>query len=139
MIYLFAGDDSKNKHSVYAKFINSIKKGIEIFSVSRNDFNKTQIESFYSGAGLFFTKCVVVFSGVLEREETRDFILDKLDKMGESQNDFVFLEGKLSKPVLDVFKKIDSKKIQMNIFELPKIKTEKFDNFLLAGAFGEKD
>ena len=41
--------------------------------------------------------------------------------------------------ILDVFKKINSKSIDLNIFALPKIKLEKFDNFLLANAFGDKD
>lgn len=139
MIYFFSGDDVENKHKAYIKFINSIKKGTETFFISRNEFNKIQIESFYSGSGLFFNKCVVVFSGVLEREETRDFVLEKLDQMAESQNDFVFFEGKLNKTVLDVFKKIDQKSIEINVFALAKIKLEKFDNFLLANAFGDKD
>ena len=139
MIYLFTGDDAQNKHKAYIKFVNSIKKGTETFFISRNDFNNSQIENFYSGSGLFFNKCVVVFSGVLEREEIRDFVLEKLDLMAESQNDFVFFEGKLNKTVLDVFKKIKPNQIEINTFDLPKIKLEKFDNFLLANAFGEKD
>ena len=56
--------------------------------------------------------------------------------MGESGNDFVFLEGKLNKPVLDAFKKA---RAEINVFELPKEKIEKFNNFLLANAFGDKD
>lgn len=136
MIYLFAGDDAKAKHGAYIKFIKSIPKDGETFFISRNEFNKTQIESFYSGSGLFFTKCVVVFSNILEREDIRDFILEKLNLMRESQNDFVFLDGKLAKPILDVFKRA---RAELNIFELPKAKLEKFDNFLLANAFGQKD
>ncbi|MBI5139811.1 hypothetical protein HZA26_04385 [Candidatus Nomurabacteria bacterium] len=139
MIYLFAGDDVQNKHKAYAKFLSSIKKGTEVFFISRNDFNKAQIENFYSGVGLFFSKCVVIFSGALEREEIRDFVLEKLELMVKSENDFVFLDGKLNKSVLDVFKKIKPSQAEINIFELPKIKLEKFDNFLLANAFGEKD
>jgi hypothetical protein len=59
--------------------------------------------------------------------------------MVESANSFVFLEGKLNKPILDIFKKVEPKKVQINIFELPKEKKEKFDNFLVANAFGQKD
>lgn len=136
MIYLFSGDDAKNKISNYEKFIKSVPKDTEVFHISRNNFNRDQIESLYSGAGLFFTKCVIVFSSIFEYEETRDFILDKLELMNNSANSFVFLEGKLNKPILDVFKK---GRAELNIFELPKEKKERFDNFLVANAFARKD
>lgn len=136
MLYLFSGDDAKNKIVNYEKFIKSLPKDMEIFSVNRNDFNQAQIESFYSGASLFSAKSAVIFLGILEYEETREFILEKLDLMGNSKNFFVFLESKLNKPVLDAFKKA---RAELNVFELPKEKKEKFDNFLVANAFANKD
>src|SRR3989344_3679328 len=127
MIYLFCGDDAKNKRFVYEKFIKSIPKSVETFFISRNDFNPIQIESFYSGASLFSALSAVFFENILEREENRDFILEKLEQMGESNNFFSFLEGKLNKPILDAFRKIEPKRMQVNVFELPKVKKEKFD------------
>lgn len=139
MLYLFSGDDTKNKLISYEKFIKSIPNGTERFFINRNNFNSVQLENFYSGSGLFFKKCVVAFSDILEREEERSFILKKLELMAKSDNDFVFLERKLNKPVVDAFTKIKAKEVQVNIFELPKEKKEKFNNFLLANAFGAKD
>ena len=139
MIYLYTGDDTKNKLLAYEKFIKSVPKGQECFLVSRNNFNPVQIESLYSGASLFSSLSIVIFQGIFEYEETRDFILNKLKLMGESVNSFVFLESKLNKAILDAFKKIESKRLQFNIFELPKEKKEKFDNFLIANAFEKKD
>jgi hypothetical protein len=139
MIFLFTGDDTKNKNLAYEKFIKSIPKGLEIFDVSRNNFNQVQIESLYSGASLFAPLSLIVFKNIFEYEETRDFVLEKLELMSESANSFIFLENKLNKPILDAFKKIGPKKIQFNIFELPKEKKEKFDNFLVANAFEKKD
>ncbi|MBU0612215.1 hypothetical protein KKB58_02220 [Patescibacteria group bacterium] len=136
MIYLFSGDDSKRKHKEYEKFLESLPKEVETFFISKNDFNKVQIESFYSGAGLFFNKCIVIFSNIFEREEIGDFILEKLELMGSSQNDFLFLEGKLNKQILDAFKKA---RAELNIFELPKEKKERYDNFQLAWAFADRD
>jgi hypothetical protein len=136
MIYLFTGDDAKTKHAGYEKFVKSVSEGTETFFISRNDFNKNQIESLYSGAGLFSTKSTVMFSNILEYEETRDFILDKLEQMGESATAFIFLEGKLNKPILDAFREA---RAELNVFELPKEKKEKFNNFLLADAFSDKD
>ena len=136
MLYLFSGDDAKNKIINYEKFIKSIPKGVEVFSISRNNFDRVQIESFYSGSSLFSSLSALVFQGIFEHEETRDFVLEKLILMGESQNYFIFLESKLSKPILDAFKK---GRAEINVFELPKEKKEKFDNFLVANAFGSKD
>lgn len=136
MIYLFSGDDTKNKLLQYEKFIRGIPETTEKFFVNRNEFNSTQLESFYSGAGLFYKKSAVIFSDILENTEIRDFVLKKLELMQTSDNLFIFSERKLTKPVLDAFKKA---KGETNIFELPKEKKEKFNNFLLANAFGAKD
>jgi hypothetical protein len=138
MLYLFSGDDSKNKVLNYEKFIKSLPAGTETFFINRNDFNQTQIESFYSGASLFSALSAIVFQNIFEYEETRDFVLDKLKLMAESNNSFIFLEGKLNKPILEAFRKIPNK-TQINVFELPKEKKEKFDNFLVANAFANRD
>jgi hypothetical protein len=136
MIYLFTGDDTKKKLSQYEKFVKLIPVNTEKFFINRQDFNPVQIESFYSGAGLFFKESALIFSNVLENQSERDFILKKLDPMVASDNSFIFLERALNKPIIDSFKKV---KAEVNIFELPKEKKEKFNNFLLANAFGAKD
>ncbi|HAS80971.1 MAG: hypothetical protein UR25_C0003G0136 [Candidatus Nomurabacteria bacterium GW2011_GWE1_32_28] len=136
MIYLFCGDDAKNKHNGYDIFLKSISGDMEVFFIGKNNFESMTVESFYSGAGLFFAKCIVVFTNIFEREDILSFVLSKLDLMSESNNDFVFLESKLSKPILDVFKK---NKAEINIFELSKEKKEKYNNFLLAYDFEKRD
>ncbi len=136
MIYLFAGDDTKAKRKAYEKFMQSAPDGVEVVSINKNDFDPVQIESFYSGAGLFFSKSIVVCSNFFESEDIKDFILEKLKLIVESSNDFLFLEGHLGKPTIDAFKKA---KAELNIFELSKEKKEKFNNFLLANAFGVRD
>jgi len=136
MIYLFCGDDAKNRHEGYEDFLKSISVDVETFFIGKNDFNPMTVESFYSGSGLFFTKCVVIFTNVFEKEETLNFVLDKLNLMSEAKNDFVFLESKLNKPTLDAFKKA---RAELNIFELSKEKKEKYNNFLLAYDFEKRD
>lgn len=136
MIYIFAGDNTQNKLSAYEDFLKSISLDTDILKLNRNDFDPNQIISLYSGSGLFSKKSLVVFLNFCEYEETRSFILDKLPLMAESKNSFVFLEGKLNKSVLDSFKEA---RAELNIFELPKDRLEKFDNFLVANAFSAKD
>lgn len=136
MIYVFCGDDTKNKLENYEKFIKSISKDTQIFTISRNNFNKDQIESLYSGSSLFFAKNTVLFQGVLENEETREFFLSRLKLISESINNFILLESKVTKVLMDALKKVGA---EIKSFELPKEKKEKFNNFLLANAFGDKD
>lgn len=107
-----------------------------MFYVTKNNFDRNQIESLCSSSSLFFGKYIVCFEELLSSEESQAFLLERLDKMEISQNSFVFLEGKLAKAILDDFKKV---RAQINSFELSKEKKEKFDNFLLANAFGNRD
>lgn len=136
MIYLFAGDDAKTKRKVYENFVDSLPEGIDTFFISKNDFDSMQVESFYSGSSLFTKKSVIFFENIFDREEIKNFILEKLDLIKGAQNDFVFLESKLDKKIIDIFKKV---RAELNIFELPKESKEKFNSFLLADAFADRD
>lgn len=136
MIYLFSGDDAKKKLASYEAFIKTLSEETEIFFVNKNNFDPAQLQSFYSGPGLFAARSVVVFRDILETEEILDFLLPRLLEMGESANIFIFIERKLGKPILDAFKKA---RTELNIFELPKEKKEKYDNFLVANAFAARD
>lgn len=136
MIYLFSGNDILSKRKAVKAFLQSLPPNIEVLNISKEDLNKMQIESLYSGAGLFFSKSAVVFSNILESEEDGSFILENLEKMGKSENIFVFSEGKLKKAVLDEFKKA---RAELNVFELQVEKKEKFNNFLLANALGDRN
>ncbi len=136
MIYLFAGDDAEKKIASYEKFLGDVSAKMEVFHIARNNFSPIEIESFYSGAGLFFKECAIVFSDILEREDERSFVFEHLDDMAGSPNLFIFLESKLLKTSLDPFRKA---RAEINYFELPKERHEKFNNFLLANALRDKD
>ncbi len=79
---------------------------------------------------------MIHFDNVLEYEDHADFLLKHLPEMMESENVFIFLEGKLLKSELDIFKKSEA---EINLFELPKQAKEKYNNFILADDFYMKD
>jgi DNA polymerase III delta subunit len=135
MIYLFAGDDATNKIKAHESFLKG-RANLPLISISKNNFNKMEIESLYSGASLFDSQSVVAFSNILDNQDISLYLLDKLELLQESNNIFIFSEGKLLKPVLNSFEKV---KATVNIFELRKEQKEKFNNFLLADAFATKD
>ncbi|MCF7833777.1 MAG: hypothetical protein K9L98_00175 [Candidatus Pacebacteria bacterium] len=138
MIYIFTGDDSTPKISEYEKFLKEIPSDTEVFYINRSDFDKDQIESFYSGAGLFFNQCTIVLKDIFEREDTASFVMQNIQKMASSPNLFVFLENKINKGNLDTFKDF-GKGVKLFIFEKSKERKEKYDNFLLANAFASRD
>jgi hypothetical protein len=136
MIYLFAGDDAKTKRKAYEVFLDSDLRGQEVLFVSKNDFSESLLENFCLSGNLFFAKSNIVFENIFEKTGAEDFVFKKLPALEKSQNDFIFLEGKLDKKTMDAFKKV---KTILNIFELPKEKKEKFNSFLLADAFADRD
>ncbi|MDP9249178.1 MAG: hypothetical protein M3M85_01560 [bacterium] len=139
MLYLFSGDDTKKKLASYEAFLEKqtkSKEARETFFINKNDFDPAQIESFYSGSSLFAALSSVVFHDILADDEAREFILPRLKLMAESENSFIFVEGKLGKPALDAFKKA---KAELSVFEAPKEKKEKFNSFVIANAFAAKD
>jgi len=135
MIYLFAGDDAKNKVKAYESFLKG-QANLPLISISKNNFNEMEIESLYSGSSLFDSQSVVVFSNILDNQDIALFLLDRLDLLQASNNIFIFSEGKLLKPILNTFEKVKAK---INIFLLNKEQKERFNNFLLADAFAAKD
>ena len=78
----------------------------------------------------------MVFHDILADDEASAFLLPRLKDMAESENSFIFLEGKLNKPVLNAFKKA---RAELDVFEAPKEKKEKFNSFVIANAFAAKD
>lgn len=137
MIYLFSGDDAIRKIKSYEDFLNSISSTTEeLFIINKNDFTKEQVEALHGGAGLFFKKCTVVFVNIFESTEAKEFLLSNLKSLQGSANDFVFLEGKLPKSILDIFRNHETK---IKNFDLTHAQKEKFNNFLLANAFGSRD
>ena len=136
MIYLFTGDDFEKKKKALDVFLRPTKSGIETIFIDKQDFSPMHLESLYSGESLFASETRVVLIGVLDREESRNFILDHLPEMASSKNTFIFSDGKLKKPILDAFKK---SRAEINVFERVLEKKESFNNFLLANALGDRN
>lgn len=136
MIYIFAGDNADLKIGSYKNFLKTVDKDTEVFQINRKNFDEIFIESMYSGEGLFFKKSLVVFNSILEKGNAQDFILKNLEMLSSSLNDFVFLEGMLLKSLTNKFEKAGAR---VEMHKLPKSSFEKYNNFLLADALGNKD
>lgn len=135
MIYIFHGNDADKRHDAYEKFLKSVSQSTEIFHVEKDKFDPSEMENFFSSSGLFFKKSIVICKDVFENEESAEFILGKINLIDLSLNDFVFIENKLNKNILQTFEKAGA---VVKSFEA-KEKQEKFNNFLLANAFGNRE
>ena|SRR3989344_396173 len=136
MLYLFSGDDIGKRNQALEELLQSLPKDVETLSVDQNNFDAQEFENFYSSAGLFSARRALILNRILEKEETAEFLMMRLPALAESESFFIFLEGKISRVTLDIFKKARG---ELNIFELPVTKKEKFNNFTLANALGERD
>jgi len=115
MIYLFSGDDTKKKRTAYEKLLKSVSKETELFFFSDKDFDKDQIKMLYAGHALFSKKNIVIIENGLDKEENKEFIFKNLNKIADAEYDFVFLEGKQPKTIIDKFIKVGGEVNQFNI------------------------
>ncbi len=137
MLHLFSGEDIEKKRAAYDRLMISLPEGTEIFHISARNFDPVRIESFYSSSSLFSGKSALVFEDILEGKEEKEFLFSRLDKLAASENVFIFLEGKLGKPVLGLFEKAGG---EVNIFSLPRNESgQKFNSFALANALCERN
>lgn len=136
MLYLFTGDDLERKNIAITKFIEALPEELPRFYIERGNWNPFQLESLYSTPGLFFKKSTTILTSLFDHEEAREFVLEKLEALANSQNIFIVKEGPLKKAITDQFKKVRAK---IEVFEKEKDRKEKFNTFLLANSLGDRD
>jgi hypothetical protein len=136
MIYIFFGDDLNKRNLAIGKFLATLPEKVTVLHMGKSDFSRAQVEGFISGQSLFFGKSAIILNGIMESDEAKEFIIEKLPELAKSDNLFIFKEGALKKPISDQFKKA---RAEMNVFEKGKEKVEKFNNFILANALGQRD
>src|SRR3989338_9970077 len=109
MLYLLHGTD---RHKVTAKAgemlvnLKTRRPDAEVFGMTDDDTNLSRLQELSGGQGLFESKYIVVLKNLFSNKEFAEPILELLPVLAASQNIFIFAEGVLPKPVLDVFEKI---------------------------------
>src|SRR3989344_6587563 len=138
MLYLLHGTDINKKQKERIKILDLLsKKFTNTEKVSFGDvvFDITNIESLISSQGLFGKRFLVSFDHVLENENIADVLLERLLRMSESENIFIFSENKILKEILKKFEKTGAE-----IQEFPLLKkTEKENVFAIANALERKN
>ena len=114
MLYLFYGNDIKRVLSNSQKLIQALKTKREfaqVFYFYTDDFNKENLDTQQNNQGLFFDKHIFVFKNFIEnKKETRDYLLNNLEKFQKSDHLYIVLENNIEDKYLNKIKDIDGVK-----------------------------
>lgn len=104
MIFFFHGTDAKKvgdkANSVVDKKM-ALKRDATLFKVTEENYSDDLMKELVQSRGLFENKYIVQIKRVLEDSEIADSILKLLKEMRDSENIFVWNEGKLTKTILN--------------------------------------
>jgi len=131
MLYLIYGTDTHKSRKKLHELLEQAKKrrpNAELFKINNENWNSAKFEELLVSQGLFEQKYTVVLDNLFEKKDSKDFILDKIKEMAESEQVFLMLEGavdstnlkkikKYAKQVQE-FKKAEKVKSESNIFSI---------------------
>ncbi len=118
MFYLFYGTDRDAARAKMKAVLSGARKkrpDAEVFAMNADDFSPSQLEAFAAGAGLFEKKYIVCIDGVGEKKEMLESVVERLPALKETENLFLFLEGKLDAKTAEKFKKYAEKAEEFKI------------------------
>ena len=126
MIYFLYGEDfqkSRNKLSELLQILARKKPNASVFKVDDENWSEAQSDEFIGGQGLFEKKYIVVLDKTFANKEAKEFVLEKLKEMKESDNIFILLEEKIDKASLT---KIEKQAEKVQVFEKKDVPGRKF-------------
>jgi len=142
MLYFLYGEDWRGARKKSVELLESLqnkKPDASLFKFDSESWNEPQFEEFLASQGLFEKKFIVFLDGVFQNKEAKEIIKESLERISQSDNLFLFLEGSIDKETERQVKKF-SEKIQKFEEEKPKgFRKRDFDVFSLAEAIGRRD
>lgn len=101
--------------------LSSKRPNSEIFKLNVENWSEGQFEELTASQGLFEKKYIVVLDFILGAKDKRDFVLDKIKEMSESEHWFLILDGKLDATVV---KKVEKVAYKSQNFEKTEVKKD---------------
>lgn len=144
MIYFYCGTDIdklKDKSNELANSLLKKKPDASVFRLNSENMNNDVLAKYIGSQGLFSNKYIVILDRLFDKKtsnsDTRDFIVEKLKEISESQNIFIIVEGKLEKTISNKIEKFSEKVVKYDL----DIEDKKEDSnvFALADAFSRKN
>jgi len=126
MIYFLHGTDKdkarSKAHELYESLLKK-KPDASFFKIEAEKWSETEFDEKIESQGLFENKFIVYLDNVFQNKVAKEYILKKIAEVAESQNVFIFLEGKVDKASLT---KIEKKGGKLQVFEETGGKGRKF-------------
>ena len=134
-MYVFFGNDTTKVRQEAFGFLDTLKNdNCEVSKITSDDYVNGMVTELSQGTALFGTKQIVVFDTPSESKEMEEDILNNLELMQKSLNQFILIEG-----VYDASNKKKVQKYSEKISEIKVGKKERFNVFSLTDAFLRRD
>lgn len=101
MIYFLHGTDtnkSRKKMHEILQTLSSKRPNSEVFKITNENWDRNQLEELFSSQGLFEQKYIVVLDSTFSNKEAKEYVVDNLEKMKETEHWFIILDGKVDAP-----------------------------------------
>lgn len=142
MFYFLYGTDtfkSREKLHELLKLAEKKRPDAEVFKITSENWSDAQFDELLVSQGLFNQKYTTVLDNVFENKEVKEYVLDRLKEMKESEQIFLLLEGKVDSASL---KKIEKYSEKVQVFDPPAGRQERKENpniFSVADGLVAKD
>lgn len=131
MLYVIYGTDTHKARAKLHDLLDLAKKKrpeAELFKLTTENWSEGQFDELLVAQGLFEQKYTTVLDNLFEKKDIKNYVMDRLEGMKESEQIFLMLESsidaaslkkleKFSEKVQE-FEKKDDKKPSMNIFSI---------------------
>ncbi len=149
MLYFLHGtdkDSAREKARELLETLQTKKPDAAQFRLEPDKWSEGFFDELIGSQGLFEQKYIVFADKLFENTEAKEAILGRLKEIGESENIFIFLEGKTDKATLT---KIEKRAAKVQVFEekggekeggrAAAARPKDFNIFSLTDAFGRRD
>lgn len=139
MLYLIYGTDTQKSRKKLHELLDLAKKkrpDAELFKITTENWSEGQLDELLISQGLFEQKYTTVLDNLFEKKDFKDFILDRLEGMRDSEQIFLMLEGHVDAPTV---KKIEKHAKQVQEFAKAEGKKPAYNIFSVTDGLVQKD
>lgn len=142
MLFFLHGTNKDKAREKARELLESLAKKrpeASLFKIDSDNFDLARLQELIGGQGLFSNKYIIFLDGLFENAEIKEQVLKFHQEIGESENIFIWLEGKVDKATLTKIEKV-AEKVQEFEDKVVKVPSSKnFNIFDLANVLGRRD
>lgn len=141
MLYLLHGElkSARDQSRKISGALLSKKKNAAIHKIDPENFSVDELDERIGSSGLFSERSIVILDSLLEFEEGREGVIDRLKEISESPNIFIVIEEKPGSADLKRLGKYAEKVQSFNLQPITNNQEQKFNIFNLTNALGNRD